>query len=489
MAGFLKRFGAFLKNDCNLPFIAGIASGLYPWVFYFSNNYKFVNSWEHFFFFLTFFIAVPTVVYYLLYFVLRKKHLNFYKQRLLPTLSAGLFAYLSLVALFAVVGWKKQLALLVFVLGVFVLTKKVKDVLPKLIVLQFLLVFTTVLSVAEVIKKYVTYDHSWIEQPDGIQQTRFKKTPNVYVIQPDGYVNFSEISRGYYNFDNSAFRDWLTTNDFTIYEDFRSNYHSTLTSNSSMFGMKHHYYNVVDERKIILDDNPVVKIFNDNGYTTHFLAEVPYIETNRPDISFDYTSFDDQSLPYLSKGLDTKRSILEDFPPLLQQQQGANFYFLEKLLPSHIATFKSDRADKDVEREKYLERIKEANSWLQQIVSQIEAKDPNALIVLVADHGGFVGWDYTMQSQTRTDDPDKITSIFSSLLAIKWPEQNPPQFDRDIKTTVNLFRFIFAYLGEDPQLLEHLQPNQSYLKISENNSWDVYECIDEQGNVGFKEME
>ena len=488
MAGFLKRFGAFLQNDHNLPLIAGIASGLYPWVFYFSNNYKFVNSWEHFFFFLTRFVLLPMAVYYILYFLLRKKHLDFYKQRILPTLSSGVFLLLSMIALFATIGWKKKVALVVAVVFVFFVTKKVKDLLPKIIVIQFLLVLTTVFSVAEVVKKYVTYDHSWISQSDAITETQFSKTPNVYVIQPDGYVNFSEINRGYYNFDNSTFKDWLMANNFTIYEDFRSNYHSTLTSNSSLFGMQHHYYNVVDERKAILDDNPVVRIFNQNGYTTHFLAEVPYLQTNRPDIAFDYTSFDDNTLPYLSKGLDTKRLISEDFPPLLQQQNGANFYFLEKLLPSHIATFKSDQTTKDNERSKYLNRLQDANTWLQDIVQQIERVDPNALIIIAADHGGFVGWEYTMQTKNKTDDADKIKSIFSTLLAVKWPDNNPPEFHQELKTSVNLFRIVFAYLSDNPKLLEQLQPNRSYIKLSENGLYNVYEYIDENGTTVFKEL-
>src|SRR5690606_16724735 len=114
------------------------------------------------------------------------------------------FLLLSMIALFATIGWKKKLALVMAAVFVFFVTKKVKDLLPKIIVIQFLLVLTTVFSVAEVMKKYATYDHSWIAQPDAITETQFTKTPNVYVIQPDGYVNFSEINRGYYNFDNST---------------------------------------------------------------------------------------------------------------------------------------------------------------------------------------------------------------------------------------------------------------------------------------------
>ena len=99
-------------------------------------------------------------------------------------------------------------------------------------------------------------------QPDDIEKVQFKKRPNIYYIQPDGYVNFSEMVKGYYKNDNSAFKHFLEDNGFKNYDDIRSNYTSTLVSNSATFSMMHHYYNngfnfteIANAREIIISKN------------------------------------------------------------------------------------------------------------------------------------------------------------------------------------------------------------------------------------------
>ena len=129
---------------------------------------------------------------------------------------------------------------------------------------QFLLAIIGVFTLVTNISKQLNYSKDWMIQPDEIEKAVFKKRPNVYFIQPDGYVNFSEIGKGYYEIDNNAFKQYLEQNDFKIYDDIRSNYNSTLVSNTSIFMMKHHYLNsgfnfteTIDGREIIIDQNTV----------------------------------------------------------------------------------------------------------------------------------------------------------------------------------------------------------------------------------------
>ena len=140
-----------------------------------------------------------------------------------------------------------------------------------------------------VLSKQLLYDSSWTLQPDAIQEASFVTKPNVYFIQPDGYVNFSEIDKGYYNIDNNSFKKYLDSNNFKTYQNFRSNYASTLTSNSATFMMKHHYYGKgsditenTNARDMIISDNTVLNIFKNNGYKSYFLAEMPYLLLNKP---------------------------------------------------------------------------------------------------------------------------------------------------------------------------------------------------------------
>ncbi|MEX0995615.1 MAG: hypothetical protein WDZ45_01040 [Flavobacteriaceae bacterium] len=485
----MKKIILFLSKDSVLPLIAGIASGLYPWAFYYSNNFKFVNSPEHFYFFLLFFIILPTASYYLIYFLMRRNALLLFKKVVLPFVSSFVFFYLAMIALYTQVGYKK-IALAVFLaVVVSVACAFVKKLYPKILTVQFLLVFTTIFTLYYYIKPYIFSSDKWLEQPAVIQNVEFKKKPNIYVIQPDGYVNFSELNKGHYNFDNSEFEKWLQNEDFILYENFRSNYTSTITSNSSMFAMKHHYLSQQDERKTIMDLNPVVKIFKKNNYKTHFLAEKPYLLVNRPNISFDYMNYEMDEVPYLSIGLNYRRDIIKDLDAVLKNDEEANFYFFEKILPGHITTFKNLAKPKEIEREEYLNNLKKANEWLRELVSKIAAHDPNGMIVIVADHGGYVGWDYTRQTHMKSQDRDLLYSGFSSALAIKWPENKLPAKDLKFKSSVNLFLNLFAYLSDDYTLLDEYQEDASYIEIKEGAPRGTYRVIDGEGNIVFEKHE
>jgi hypothetical protein len=77
--------------------------------------------------------------------------------------------------------------------------------------------------------------------------------------------------------------------------------------------------------------------------------------------------------------------------------------------------------------------------------------------------------------------------VFSSALAIKWPNNDVPEYDDRLKSSVNLFRVLFSYLSEEDSYLQHLQEDKSYLIIEEGAPNGVYEVIDEAGAVNFEE--
>ena len=113
--------------------------------------------------------------------------------------------------------------------------------------------------------------------------------------------------------------------------------------------------------------------------------------------------------------------------------------------------------------------------------------DPEAIIVIGADHGGFAGFKYTLQSLEKTENPDLVWSVFGAALAIKWNDNNNEsnQYDKDLKSAVNLFRVLFSYLAEDKKYLDHVQDNSSYIHLSKPKG--LYRYIDNRGNVVFEE--
>ncbi|HET8803811.1 MAG TPA: hypothetical protein VFM72_04480, partial [Aequorivita sp.] len=166
----------------------------------------------------------------------------------------------------------------------------------------------------------------------------------------------------------------------------------------------------------------------------------------------------------------------------------ANFYFIEKIIPGHIAVTKNQSKGKEEERKTYIEDFEKANLWLREMITLITKNDPSALVVIIADHGGYVGLNYTGERYRKITDPKLINSIFTSMLAIKWPNNEAPSFDSELKTNVNLFRILFSYLSENEAYLDHLEKDEGFLIVGEDAPFGVYKVIDCDGTVVFNKV-
>lgn len=475
------------------PWLAGLAAGLYPILFYYSSNFSLVNTWEHLGVFIALFIGIPVLLFYGLTAIFSFQKLKKFKKYLLPFLNLLVFFFLLKVCLYA--GIQKKITLgIVIASGVlaFLLQKYFK----KVVMLQLLLAVMALFSVVPKVYELVTYDMSWQKQPDAIEDVKLISKPNIYFIQPDGYVNFNELKKGYYGVDTNSLEAFSSSLGYKHYSNFRSNYASTLTSNSATFSMKHHYYNGSDNfsegvkmRDVIMNENPVLKILKSNNYQTTFLAENYYLMLNRPTVGYDFTNINYNEVPYIGTGLGDTKDIQEAFKDFAFKNTGPQFYFIEFLMPSHIAGRKSVSKGVEVERELWLQRLETANDKLKQLMLTIQANDPNALVVIMADHGGFVGMEYAEQTYVKTQDRDLIYSIFSSNLLIKWPNNNPPQFDSQLQSSVNLFRVLFAHLSNNTSLLENLMPDESFVILNEGAPKGVYKYIDDAGTVVVEKIE
>jgi len=482
----------YLNSSKDYPVLAALAAGLYPLGHYYYNNFTFINSWNHFGFFLLVFIVAPIIVFYGIHRI--SKHitiLNRYKKYVIPILNLSSFALLIVISTY---GFKKKLMVLVLLIAIglaILLHKQFK----KLIVIQMIMAIMVIASFVPTLYSYFNHNQDWLKQADTIDSVVFKKQPNIYLIQPDGYANFTELKNKTYDFDNAEFEYYLAKNKFKIYNNFRSNYYSTLSSNASLFTMKHHYYSsfkkssneVFKAREIIVGDNPVLSIFKNNNYKTHFIAETPYLIANKPEVMYDYSNIDVDEVPFFSKGFDYNRDVIDDLKTAFTKEfkSSNNFYFIQKILPGHVSTYKNQSKGKTKEREIYIERLGWANTWLEDIIAEINEHDPNGLVIILADHGGFVGYDYTRASNIKQENRDLIYSIFSTALAIKWPE-DVSKFDVDLKTNVNVFRVLFSYLGNETKYLESLEKDLSFKPITEGAPFGIYELINENGDIVFE---
>lgn len=487
--GLLKKF---LSSKKEYPVLAAVAAGLYPLFFYYSRNFTMIDSWVHLGYFLVLFLFGPILVFMLWNWIFTLLLNLRWKKYVLPFLNIFVFLFFLKMILYG--GLQKKMIIVIFIIAgliAFFLYKYFK----KWLLVQLLLAVVGFFALIPVIIQNFTYSDAWTQLPDAIQQVAFKQKPNVYYIQPDGYSSFSELKKGYYNFDNTEFEAFLSQNHFKSYPNFRSNYDATLASNSATFAMKHHLYSgstnsgeVTRARNIILSDNSVLRVFKKNGYKTYFFTEFPYLMMNRPKMGYDFSNFSYSDVPFLGTGLENKKNILPEFRKVLGERSfsGPKFFFIEIFNPKHIDG--SSWGDNLVKRKRaqYLENLHKANETIKSLTHEILKNDPNALILIMADHGGYVGMERLQQGNVKTADRDKVFSIFGSLLSIHWSKEEIPRYDDKLKTSVNVFRILFSYLSRNTSYLDHLETDSSYGVITEGAPDGVYELINENDSLVFR---
>jgi len=385
---------------------------------------------------------------------------------------------------------QKKLLVVIFVVSI-LLSIKFHDRFRKLAILILIMAvlpfFNCFLKIYELNKNM-----PWVELSADIKDIHLKNNPNIYMIQPDGYVDESMMKGPLYR-HQTDFYDWLTANEFKLYDNFRSNYPASLPSNASMFSMQHHYYGeaffsdleMPKGREMISGQNTTNYILQNNGYKTYFLAQDEYFQQNLKGGSFDHYNISKEEIPYFTIGDERERVLHNDLKEVLNDKTNKpKFVFIEKLLPHHIHFVKQENQI-EAERKEYVAKIEEVNLWLRKTVNMINDADPKAIVIVLADHGGWVGMTSYPDMFTTTDEAN-IRSIFSSIAAIKWNGHLKDGYDTELRSTVNLFRVLFANLAENTDYLQQMEDNSSYNLHME--SWyrnSVYKVLDDKGKTVF----
>lgn len=486
---FKNKIDNYIKSKEDSPFLAAFICGLTPLLFYYSNNYWAVNSLSHLLYFLSVFLGVFLISFSLFYYGFRgSDRLRKYKSHVL------FFLVLSALVIFLshtfFITLKRRFILGVVLIALyFLFSFKPREFYKKLIIVMCIFSSLSFFKVLIHLYEDIKPDY-WLSQPDDIERVKFKSKPNIYVIQPDGYVSKEVLEKAPYSFKSDLY-DWLASNEFKVYDGFRSNYPSSLTSNASLFGMKQHKFanmllpeiEMANAREVITTSNPVVSIFKANNYKTYFVAQDEYFQQNRKQKAYDYFNIQKSDFPFFTKGDSDTRVVFLDLKIAMQQHNNVpKFFFIEKLLPHHVGFYNTDASIVE-EAEKYNERINEVDTWLKTTINYITENDKTAIIVILADHGGWVGLKSfnDLYSSTR---PELITSTFSNLAAIKWNNYLVDDFDKNLKTNVNLFRVLFASLSENAEYLQSLEDNSSYnLRLNALGFKSVKQLIDDNGEI------
>lgn len=317
----------------------------------------------------------------------------------------------------------------------------------------------------------------------------FNNKVNVYHLLFDGYTSNYSIKK-YEGFDNSPIYRYLENNGFKTYENARSNYFKTFISMTSLFEMEYqnlddiniHTYRLKSHKeKLISFCNNVSKTFYHNNYLIYNKENEPFnicgmdnknYAIKESDISF-FSTFINSGMP--------KRFIAKHFSNLPKTQKSDDSTN-QKL--NHILKGKNDfkyvyihnantvftpscfeNPNKEIiTRQKYKCFVKTVNSDIKKSVDLIQQNDPNALIIISADHGSV--WRHKPNGETRVLWFDRRDEIFSIMLAVKYPKKCKSFNAVNVEniSPVNIYRYVFACLqGKKPSDVKPL-PYKAYLK-------------------------
>ena len=318
----------------------------------------------------------------------------------------------------------------------------------------------------------------------------FMNKPNVYYILTDAYAR-QDTLKEVANFDNEPFLRELEEKGFLVSRRAISNYHFTGASLSATMNMNYHQYEKDGSLKYnqmheaLRGNNQVRRIFQNNNYKIinipahyHQMSCNGYENKCIRERSYEvYESYFSQTpIRFLKIPI-----IYVDFKNI---KDASNFFPGEpKFIFAHLAQIHDAIYDNSgnlqsqlhpafsnaLEAQRYISSIKIMNNKLLDLVKYLRKHDPNAIIILQADHGPtFTGnlkpknSEYWLKNtqDIRLQNKNDFRYTFGIFSAIYIPPSKLS--DKVIKsylkaspTLINIFRYLFAYLSNEvPQPLE-----------------------------------
>jgi hypothetical protein len=312
-----------------------------------------------------------------------------------------------------------------------------------------------------------------------------KPKPNVYFIIFDSYPSNSVLKK-YYGWDDSGLINALRSLGFTVNENARSNYHSTNLSVSSTLNMRYIHedkeFIKAKDRGLYLDNkykfSAVAERFKSEGYEVIFNGVPDFTSTDFTNLFFGvsigvfyhdifFTKHKDDTINRLNvlKQMEKPQKptfvyfhVLCPHLPYIFKPDGSTVTYWEYLL--RLAKFPFNRSIFD---SAYLDQVKFIGTQIIQIASQLRTKDPDAIIIIMADHGLFLPHSAKYEKSIRIDSSLGILFAIYTPPGIVIPEKITP---------VNLFRYIFNNLFDDK--LEIL-PDRFFVKEGRERNYNVSE--------------
>ncbi len=345
-----------------------------------------------------------------------------------------------------------------------------------------------------------------------------EKTPNIYLFWLESFSEPRVIDKYYgTSLVRDGFPGELEKRGFQYFEGTYTNNSYTLMSMTDFFSMQlrqNREAGMLDVsprvRKMLggSDDNAVLKILKGNGYFTAFITHGgpknihggnrgpnldstdymipagslhyylrPLQELNRHRMQWldaSRTGEHDMDGGYSGSLLERVRHAMrlakDDGKPLFVSFQGG----------ARHTDFVSASGEPYTWRQKeewlpeFRDSVESGISQAMEIIDMIVENDPDAVIILMGDHGPWRLrgiWDTVATGDLKAlsarlrEDNESLESladdVFSVLLAIRVPGYDGDISQGFVMSTVNVFRHVFAAINNNPALLENRQPNLS----------------------------
>jgi hypothetical protein len=320
---------------------------------------------------------------------------------------------------------------------------------------------------------------------------QFSKKPNIYLIITESYPSRSALNT-VYQINNSPFYEKMRSLGLQINHSFFSNYDHTLSSLPSLFGMEHHYgvinlgnFDSLGGRRMLEAKayNPVIEIFRANKYKIQYLHNVSVLMPNGADVDLCipnttilhgleifWTTQNITEPTILSRKKYPKPDQIKDKISASILNEDCYFNFIYVNYPNHSPSRLKETSKNIINkklgefRNTYYKAIESANQQLIDLLEFIIKKDSNSIIILIGDHGS---WGFRLNEDEKGNPITNqllMLDHFGVLAGIRAPHYlSDLMKNGTIRSHVNLFKYVFAYLSEDDKILETKTTDDSYI--------------------------
>ena len=338
-------------------------------------------------------------------------------------------------------------------------------------------------------KEIITYPYGISDEALG--QFTFQKKDNIYFILLDSYTSIEGLE--ILGLNNTRFLNGIKKKGFNLYRSFFTNFQTTRNAmptylNMSLKNDGKLFYDVPwsIRSKIIAGEGQVYKILEHNNYKISMLYPNRYLLGNLP-CQVAYCSPPISFMRYANlfiriifrtfykenNTVPVQGDFVRVFNEIREHKNQRYFSYLHFYLPNHVYEFHYGICDQEQETKAYPRRMERANRLTIELLDSIIKTDPKAMIILASDHGPTLFNKCAMDVPLKTR--EEIIERQGAFLAIKWNGEYDGRFDSRVKTSANLFRYIFAHLTGDDSILDNPPPDNAYYKVGEG---EIRQSID-----------